>query len=292
MHTIELSAIRTAFPRDYEFIEVNAAFEAFTGLKGPDIIGRRVTEIFPGIGEAEYDWVKIYGEVALHGGRISFKQFSDQLNKWYGVTACSPEKYYFITYFVDVSEEKEYVTKIENLQKTAEETEILYKTDLRQEEEALLTNRRQMSDIMDFLPDATLAIDREGHVIIWNKAIEKMTGIPALEMIGKGGYAYSIPFYGEARSQLMDLVYKDDEEIAARYSSIVREGNTLISEAFCPALYHGKGAWVYAKASPLHDQAGNIVGTIESIRDISRQKLIEADIAREKNLLETTLRSI
>ena len=36
-----------------------------------------------------------------------------------------------------------------------------------------------------------------------------MTGIPAAEMIGKGDYAYTIPFYGEARPQLMDLIFMD-----------------------------------------------------------------------------------
>jgi PAS domain S-box-containing protein len=34
-------------PCDYEFIEVNPAFEKFTGLKGNEITGRRLTEIIP-----------------------------------------------------------------------------------------------------------------------------------------------------------------------------------------------------------------------------------------------------
>ncbi len=49
---------------------------------------------------------------------------------------------------------------------------------------------------------------------------------------------------------------------------------------FCNALYDNKGAWIFAKASPLHDQAGNIVGAIESIRDITESKRLEAE--REK----------
>ena len=42
-----------------------------------------------------------------------------------------------------------------------------------------------------------------------------MTGVPASEMIGKGDYAYTIPFYGEARPQLMDLIFMDNEDIMA-----------------------------------------------------------------------------
>jgi two-component system, cell cycle sensor histidine kinase and response regulator CckA len=148
-------------------------------------------------------------------------------------------------------------------------------TERKRAEEALRENRRQLTDIIEFLPDATLAIDKEGRVIIWNKAIEKMTGIPAAEMVGKCDCAYAIPFYGEARPTLMDLVFADREEIAARYPNITRQGNTVMAEVFCNALHNNEGAWVFAKASPLHDQSGNIIGAIESIRDITESKRAE-----------------
>jgi PAS domain S-box-containing protein len=145
-------------------------------------------------------------------------------------------------------------------------------TERKKTEDSLMASQRRLSDIIDFLPDATLAIDRDRRVIIWNKAIEKMTGIQASDMIGKGDYAYTVPFYGKARQQLMDLAFEDHEEVAIRYPSIKREGESIVAEAFCNALYDNKGAWVYAKASPLHDQSGNIIGAIESIRDITERK--------------------
>ena len=56
----------------------------------------------------------------------------------------------------------------------------------KQAERSLQDSERRLSDIIDFLPDATFAIDRSGQVIAWNRAIEEMTGIPAGEMLGKG----------------------------------------------------------------------------------------------------------
>jgi len=150
----------------------------------------------------------------------------------------------------------------------------------KQAEVAVREHRRQLNDIIEFLPDATLAIDKEGRVIIWNKAIEEMTGVPASEIIGKGDYAYTVPFYGEARPQLMDLVFSNHEEIANIYPSINREGGSIIAESFCKALYQNKGAWVMAKASPLHDQSDNIIGAIESVRDITPRKQAEEALAR------------
>jgi len=148
-------------------------------------------------------------------------------------------------------------------------------TERKHAEESLKRSEQQQADIIDFLPDATLAIDNEKRVIIWNRAIEEMTGIPAEEMIGKGDYAYTIPFYGEARPQLMDLILTDSEELSAKYPQIRREGDTIVAEAFCNALYNNKGAWVYLKATPLRDQKGNIKGVIEIIRDITKQKHYE-----------------
>ncbi|MGA2477360.1 MAG: PAS domain S-box protein [Spirochaetia bacterium] len=142
-------------------------------------------------------------------------------------------------------------------------------------EEALRDSERQLTEIVDFLPDATLAIDKEGRVIIWNKAIEKMTGIPATQMIGKGDHAYAVPFYGRASMQLVDFVLEDYTEIPVRYSNITREGDTLSAEVFCNALYNNTGAWVFSKVSPLRNQSGAIIGAIESIRDITMRRRTE-----------------
>ena len=158
---------------------------------------------------------------------------------------------------------------------------------LSEREEMLQDNRKRLADIVQFLPDATLAIDKEKRVIIWNNAIEKMTGIPASEMIGKGDHAYTIPFYGKAREQLMDLFFQNQEEIASLYPHIIREGNTLVAEFFCNALYGNKGAWVFAKASPLYDQTGDIIGAIETIRDITERKKAEEALRESEQKFRT-----
>ena len=49
----------------------------------------------------------------------------------------------------------------------------------------LRESEKRLTDIINFLPDATFAIDREGKVIAWNRAIEELTGVPAAEMLGK-----------------------------------------------------------------------------------------------------------
>lgn len=92
-------------PCDYEFIEVNSVFQKITGFKAPDIIGKKITEIVPDVLESGFDWVGFYGDIAINGGKKKIEQYFEHLNKWYRVNAFSTEKYYFITLFIDVTEE-------------------------------------------------------------------------------------------------------------------------------------------------------------------------------------------
>ncbi|UYO61570.1 diguanylate cyclase [Acetobacterium wieringae] len=93
-------------PVDYEFIEVNRAFEAATGLIGAEIIGKTVTAVIPEIRDSGFDWIRFYGEIALNHTTAEIEQYSSPLNRWYRVQVYSPETNYFITLFNDITREK------------------------------------------------------------------------------------------------------------------------------------------------------------------------------------------
>jgi PAS domain S-box-containing protein len=162
----------------------------------------------------------------------------------------------------------------------------------KESKEALINSEKRLNDFINFLPDATLAIDRSGTVIAWNKAIEEMTGIPSREMIGKGNYEYAIPFYGDRRPILVDMIFRPDPESEKRYSPLIRkEGNTLIAEV---RLTHPPGQVrdMFVKASPLPDKDGKIVVAIETIRDITTMKAAEAELASSRDYLQEIFSSV
>ncbi len=137
---------------------------------------------------------------------------------------------------------------------------------------------RRLYDIINFLPDAMFAIDNEGHVIAWNRAIEEMTGVAARDMLGRGNYEYAIPFYGERRPILIDLISTPDEELTRdKYAVIKKEGDILIAETTLPRPL-GRYSVLLGKASHLFNNEGNIVGAIESIRDVTDLKRSEEEL--------------
>ncbi len=141
----------------------------------------------------------------------------------------------------------------------------------RQAEAAVLEGRRRLAEIIDFLPDPTVVIDRQGRVRAWNRAIEELSGIPAAEMLGQGQYAHSMPFYGRRRPALIDLVLDFDPEVARSYMELQRIGDKLRSLSFHPHLGSG-GMYLTGTAGPLYDSRGEVVGAIESLRDVTEQR--------------------
>ncbi len=122
----------------------------------------------------------------------------------------------------------------------------------KQAEEALRRSQQLTSDIISFLPDAIMAIDLDGKVIIWNRAMEILTGVKAEEMLGKGNYEHSLPFYEYRRPILVDMVLKPYEGYEAEYFSFQREGTAVVGEVFI-STFGRHGSYLLAKATALCD---------------------------------------
>jgi two-component system cell cycle sensor histidine kinase/response regulator CckA len=156
-------------------------------------------------------------------------------------------------------------------------------TEHRQAGEAIRESERRLSEIIEFFPDATLVIDKEGKVIAWNRAIETMTGIKKGDMLGKGNYEYAIPFYGERKPILIDYALHTDKAMEKQYTALQRMGDVLFGEAFTPNLPPGN-IHLSGTASILRDEKGEIVAAIECIRDNTERKKLEERLNRAEKM--------
>ena len=145
----------------------------------------------------------------------------------------------------------------------------------RQAREAIKNSERRLSNLINFLPVPTFAIDLEGKVVAWNKAMENLTGVQKTTIIGESDYIYALPFFDKRQPMLLDLILHENKEIEKEYPSIRHQDDKLIAEMHFPMFYDGKGADLWFIASPLYDINGNITGAVEVIRDISENKRAE-----------------
>jgi PAS domain S-box-containing protein len=159
------------------------------------------------------------------------------------------------------------------------------RTEQKKAEEIVKNSEERLGQIIDFLPDPTWVIDSAGTVVAWNQAMEKLTGVAAADMVGKGNYEYALPFYGERRPVLIDLVRDWNPEYEKKYLSIKKDGNKLVSESYHPHLGDG-GLHLSGNASLIYDAAGQVAGAIESLRDMTEHKRIEEELRHNLNELE------
>ncbi|BAI62856.1 putative histidine kinase [Methanocella paludicola SANAE] len=146
------------------------------------------------------------------------------------------------------------------------------------------------SSIVEFYPDATLVVDNGGRVVAWNKAMGEMTGVPAEDMLGKGNYEYSIPFYGKRMPILVDMVGLPREEVSSRYTNIIVHGDTLEALTI-KAKVKGRDVVLWGTAARLYGLNGKPVGAIESIRDVTAQDMVERKLMESEEKYRTIITS-
>lgn len=149
----------------------------------------------------------------------------------------------------------------------------------------LAESEQQLQDIIEFLPDATFAIDREGRIIAWNRAVEIMTGRQKAAMLNRDNYEYALAFYGERRPMMAGLIVQDGEHLCGRYPQIRQEFGKFVSEAFLPHFHGERGVHLRFSATALMDANGKITGAIESVRDITEQVITKTALEKTGNRL-------
>jgi PAS domain S-box-containing protein len=159
-------------------------------------------------------------------------------------------------------------------------------TDQKLIEKALKSTFEKLQDTVEFMPDPTFIVDRNKKVIAWNRALETLTGVKKETVLERDDYQKAFLFYGDIRPVLIDIIDIPAHELASRYPTIRRFGDGIYVEAFLPELNGGKGAYIWGKASPLIDADGNVIGAIESVRDISEWKRAKESLRKDAGQLK------
>jgi PAS domain S-box-containing protein len=239
-------------PVDYVFLEVNDAFEKQTGLKITDVLGRRVTEVLPGIERTSF--IERYGEVTLTGIPVSFEEFSGPLQRYYSISAYRVDADIFATVFQDITERK-------NIDRKLVESEQRF--------------RRLSENADDIIYRYEFAPKRRFTYV--SPAATKITGYTPEEH-------YEDPDLG------FKLVHPDDRHLLESLSK--GEDNDRTNVTLRWIRKDGQVIWAEQKNVLLYDEEGNLTALEGIARDITERKQVEENLEKERSLLKSLLDSI
>jgi PAS domain S-box-containing protein/putative nucleotidyltransferase with HDIG domain len=105
-------------PQDFIYLNVNYAFETLTGLV--DVVGKKVSEVIPGIRENDPDLFEVYGRVVVTGIPEKCEIYVESLQKWFSIAVYRPQPGHFVALFEVITERKFTEEKIANYVKQLE----------------------------------------------------------------------------------------------------------------------------------------------------------------------------
>jgi PAS domain S-box-containing protein len=112
----------------------------------------------------------------------------------------------------------------------------------------LALEHEQSIAILSNVADGIVAVDRDGRVVLWNAAAERITGVPASEAVGH------TPF----------------EVVRRELESESGGTNRLVS-----IMRGGEEVWLSLSEALMRDPAGAVAGRIFAFRDISAERVVD-----------------
>ncbi|HXE97786.1 MAG TPA: diguanylate cyclase [Dongiaceae bacterium] len=91
-------------PVDFVYLDVNSAFVSSIGAD--NVVGKKATEVFPGIREAHPELFEVYGRVSLTGKAEKFILEFKPAGTWLSISVYSTEREYFVAVFDNITERK------------------------------------------------------------------------------------------------------------------------------------------------------------------------------------------
>ncbi len=131
--------------------------------------------------------------------------------------------------------------------------------------------------LMQHLVVPTFVLNAERKVIIWNKACERLTGIPAHEVVGTTDHWRA--FYDEERYCLADLLVLNRpdamDELYVTHAEPSDCSHGLRAENWCVMPRVKKRLYLAVDAGPIYDEEGSLLAVVETLRDQTEQKLAQ-----------------
>ena len=235
-------------PTDFIYLNVNPAFNRVIGTSV--VVGKPVTEVFPGIKEAFPELFKIYGRVASTGEPESFDIDFKPSKKWLHISVYSPAKEYFVAIFEDITGRK-------------------------RAEEVLTENEARLRTTLGILPVGVFIFSRNGQILTANAMVNQIWGVTN----GVVPHSHDMQEFVEYKGWWPDtgIALRPEDWAASR---VLLKGETAPVDIVNIQRFDGSNGTIIVSAVPFHDARGNVTGAIAVIQDITARKQAEAALEK------------
>jgi PAS domain S-box-containing protein len=234
-------------PVDLVYLAVNRSFETATGLT--DVVGKRISEVVPGIRQTDFELLERYGRVALTGVPECFEIWLETLQNWYSISVYSPLKDHVGVIFDVITERK-------------------------RAEEELHASHQIIEGIINSIPARVFWKDRNLAYLGCNEAFARDAGFSdPIDIVGKDDYQMGW------REQAESFRANDREVIGSGKPQLLFEEPLTKPD--------GSTITLLASKTPLRGSSGEIIGVIGTFMDITERKRAEEELRFQKSLLES-----
>jgi PAS domain S-box-containing protein len=223
-------------PIDYVILEVNPAYEKITNLKRNEIIGKKATELFPGVEDSSVNWVRILGEVAMTGRPVSIEVYSDITDRWYDVFYYRSKLKQTSGVFSDITERKH-------------------------SEEELRKVKKMLLEAQEFAHLGYLELDTMSGNYFWSDELFRIFGFKPQE-------------FKPTNDDLIKIVHPDDKDLVRNTMEIPSDGSEQELE-FRIIRQDKETIWIHCKKGYEFHVSGKPARIIGVVQDITLQKLSE-----------------
>jgi PAS domain S-box-containing protein len=231
-------------PTDFIYLKVNAAFETLTGLK--DVVGRKVSEVIPGIRETDPELFERYARVTQSGQPERFEQFVVALQMWFSIAVYRPEPEHFVALFDVITERK-------------------------RAEIDLAKERSLLKSLLQTLPDPVWLKDTEGVFLACNPRCQLFFGAKEADIIGKTDY---------------DLVDREvADSFRAHDRAAIAAGKPSTNEEEVTFAADGHRELLETIKTPMFDASGNLIGVLGIGRNISAARHAQEALREQRDMM-------